>query len=102
MSNYQLSISASRDLGQIHEYIARDNLTAANELIAGLRQTLKTLSENPYLGSRQDELRARMRLFTHESYVICYFPTDDGIRVARVLHGARNIIHLFPKRRKRE
>jgi hypothetical protein len=26
-----------------------------------------------------------------KSFIIVYEPTDDGIRVARLLHGARNL-----------
>ncbi len=49
----------------------------------------------PYMGRQREELAARLRSFPVGSYVIFYRPIDDGIEVARILHGARDFPPLF-------
>ncbi len=47
------------------------------------------LANNPAIGERQDELRAGLRRFVMGNYLIFYETVPGGIRVVRVLHGAR-------------
>ena len=49
----------------------------------------------PLLGRLCPELAPNLRSFPVGNYVIFYRPIDNGIEVARVLHGARDIDSLF-------
>ena len=82
---------ALRDLDDIWYYIARDNLAAADALLARIEDTCQVLAEQPELGQLRPELpTGRYRSFTVRRYVIYYCRTADGIMVARVLHDARD------------
>jgi toxin ParE1/3/4 len=49
----------------------------------------------PQLGRRREELSPRLRSFPVGRYVIFYRPLENGIEIARVLHGARDFPPLF-------
>ena len=57
--------------------------------------TLNNLAESPLIGRTNEELDPPGRSFRYftvvKSFIIVYEPMDDGIRVARLLHGVRNL-----------
>ena len=82
---------AVADLDAIWDYIARDNLTAADRMLDALNERFLLLAKNPEIGELQPLLAdGQYRRFTYRSYVIYYRPVDDGIVLVRVLHGARD------------
>ena len=89
------SVDAQQDLTQIHDYIAQDSPDAALRLVVSLEQHCRTIAENPMIGQSRPELLRELRSFAAGSYVIFYRPTDDGIYILRVIHGARDIGTLF-------
>jgi toxin ParE1/3/4 len=44
---------------------------------------------------QREELSPRLRSFPVGSYIIFYRPTQDGVEIARILHGARDFPPLF-------
>ncbi len=79
------------DLDGIWDYIAGDNADAADRMIDVLNERLELLSNNPEIGELQPKLaNGTYRRFTCRNYVIYYRPIEDGIVLARVLHGARD------------
>ena len=82
---------AIADLDGIWDYIAHDNITAADRLLDELYERFKLLLSNPEIGESQPLLAdGAYRRFTYKSYVIYYRPVNDGIIVVRVLHGAQD------------
>jgi toxin ParE1/3/4 len=79
------------DLIAIWRYIAVDNHRpqAAEELLTRIDEVLTILSKQPEIGERQDRYSPGLRTFSVGRYVLFYRPLDDGIRLIRVLHGAR-------------
>lgn len=51
MSGYVLSTDADLDLNDIWEYIARDNIEAADHWIAKLFDAFEALGQNPEMGT---------------------------------------------------
>jgi plasmid stabilization system protein ParE len=47
------------------------------------------------MGQSRDDLRPSLRSFTHRRYVILFYPGEDGVDVAGVLHSARDIEGLY-------
>ena len=48
------------------------------------------------MGEQRDDLTVwNPSIFTVRPYVVFYHPLTDGIRVARVIHGARDYPALF-------
>ena len=82
---------AREDVLDIWAYIARDNSQAADKLVRKLDDAMQLLAENPTLGIPQFQYRQNLRCKpVAKRYVIFYEPVDDGVRVLRVLHGARD------------
>lgn len=88
---------AREDVLSIWSYIAEEQhaLKAADGLIEKFDKTLQALARNPLMGTRQDRYREGLRCFPVGKYIIFYEPVNDGIRVIRVLHGARRLEDYF-------
>jgi toxin ParE1/3/4 len=86
---------AQADIDEIWDFIADDSEERADSFIDTLDGKLQALAQNPKLGRHRDELAKGMRSFPVGRYVIFYLALADGIEVARVLHGARDLAPLF-------
>ena len=95
MNRSSVSPAARADLREIWKRIARDNQSAANRLRARLQEVFLLLGRNPLLGQACDDLRSGLRFFCVESYVVFYEAAGRGIRIVRVLHGARDAQSMF-------
>jgi toxin ParE1/3/4 len=91
----QFSLEASRDLEEVKDYISQDNPDAAVRLILLIREKCALLAQQPGIGRDRSDILSGLRGFPVGNYVIFYQPTNDGIAVVRVLHGARDIPELF-------
>ena len=60
----------------------------ARKVAANIHGECKRYAGNPLMGELREDILPGIRLFTVRPHVIFYFPLDDGIRVARVIHGA--------------
>jgi plasmid stabilization system protein ParE len=91
MSAFVLHPEAYADLSEIWEYIADDNLDAADRVLEEIFQTLQSLSAFPHQGHRRPDLTLRPLLFhTVRDYVIAYAPDEKPLAVIAVLHGRRS------------
>ena len=79
------------DLTAIWDYIAADNLRAADALLVRIEATFDMLAETPFAGRERSELRKALRSFPVGNYLIFYIPTPDGVEVVRVMHGRQDI-----------
>lgn len=95
MSRIQLSLQAARDLEDIEDYISRDNPDAAARLLRTIHEKCGLLSHHSAMGFERTELRPNLRSFPVGNYIVFYLPSDEGIEVVRVLHGARDVPKLF-------
>lgn len=95
MSRFRIAPEAQADLDSIWDYIAADNIAAADRLLETCRTKLALLAEAPGLGRPRDEFARALRSLPVGNYLLFYRPLADGIELARVLHGARNLPPLF-------
>jgi toxin ParE1/3/4 len=95
MSRYTLSDSARRDIDEVWEYIAQDNVDAANRVIEKVYERLLLLANAPHLGAIFPAISETIRHTTVGKYVIFYEPREAEVSVLRVLHGARDFTTLF-------
>ena len=96
MNRYTISPLARNDLDAIWDYIAieNDRPNAAHRLIERLFETFALLARQPLTGQFREDLAdlvENMRSFSVGSYVIYYQPTRTGVRIGRVIHGARDV-----------
>ena len=95
MSRYRIAPLAQTDLDSIWDYIAADDIAAADRLLESFRTKLALIAEAPGLGRPRDEFARSLRSFPVGNYLLFYRPMADGIELVRVLHGARNLPPLF-------
>ena len=86
---------ARDDLHEIWEYIAQDNIEAAERLVNRIEELGQLLAQHPHLGRRREELATGLRSFPMDRYLVFYRPIEDGIEIVRVLHASRDIDSIF-------
>ncbi len=93
----EVSSYARIDLRKIWLYVADDNPNAATRLLRQLETRFEMFSRQPLIGESGFDLGERMRHHSFGNDVIYYRPTEDAIRILRVLYGARDITQIqFP------
>lgn len=93
---FVLSPLARRDLIDIWEHIALDNIDAADRLVDELEEAMKQLASMPEMGHFRDELADRShRFWPVAKYLVVYHHATKPLEVVRVLHGARDVACLF-------
>ncbi len=96
MTQARFSCLAEADLNEIFTYIARDKPRAAANFVKKIRDTCRLLAANPEMGQRSRALGSgERRFFSVGTYLILYRRTSEGIEVARVVSGYRNLESLL-------
>jgi antitoxin ParD1/3/4/toxin ParE1/3/4 len=96
MSSFKLSPQAFRDIDEIWEFIAGDNLDAADRVRDEIFSACEKLAEMPGMGHQREDLADEpLRFWGVYSYLIIYRPDSRPLEIVRVLHGARDIPTLL-------
>jgi plasmid stabilization system protein ParE len=91
MSEFVLHSDAIKDLEEIWEYIAADNVDAADRFREEIYGAIKSLVPFPYVGHSRPDLSSRpLRFQTVRDFVIAYAPDEKPMAVIAILHGRRN------------
>jgi toxin ParE1/3/4 len=91
MSRYVLHPEAYNDLDGIWEFIAEDNLDAADRVHEEIYEAVRKLVPFPYQGHRRPDLTSRpLRFIAVYEYLIAFAPDEKPLLVLAVLHGRRN------------
>jgi plasmid stabilization system protein ParE len=96
MSQFILSPLAKGDLDEIWEYIAVDNLDAAERWLAEVDKAVHLLAERPNLGHTRKDLTDKKVLFWPVGrYLIIYRADRRPIEVVRIVSGYRDVPRLL-------
>ena len=91
MSGYAFHPDARGDLDEIWDYIAADNLEAANRVITEILDAIRAVVPFPHSGHRRPDLTARpLRFLIVREFLIAYAPDEKPLWVIAVMHGHRN------------
>jgi toxin ParE1/3/4 len=71
------------------------NPLAATRLAASFADRFDMLAHQPLIGEACNPADSEMRNFPHGNYVIYYEPVLGGVRILRVVHGAREQQHAL-------
>jgi plasmid stabilization system protein ParE len=95
---YRLTKRAEQELHAIWRNIATESPAGADRLADRIRQSIRFLAANPISGSewRGGPDRIRCHPVPGTDYLIFFFPTPYGVRIAHVIHGGRDLSNLFP------
>ena len=78
-------------MDDIWQFIAADDIAAADRLLDRIGDIFRLLTDNPKAGRLRSELAPHIRSWAVGNYVVFYAVQSDGVDVVRVLHGARDI-----------
>ncbi len=95
MARAYRSARAETDLIEIWAGIAADDPAAADRLLDQIEEACALLATHPHAGKQRDDLAPGLRVYPVGNYLVFYVPRDDGIAVARILHGARDYRREF-------
>jgi toxin ParE1/3/4 len=95
MKQLSYSPAALEDLKAITLYIADDSPERALTFVEELQQKAAQAAEWPNLFPARDDLSTGLRCISHGRYLIFYHRETNGVRVVRVLHGARDLKGIF-------
>jgi plasmid stabilization system protein ParE len=99
MKDYVLSTGAELDLDEIWEYIAQDNLHAANRWIGKLFDAFDLIAKNPGVGhTRQDLTSLPVLFWPVGAYLVLYRTRNDRVEIVAGTQGARDIPSFLRQR----
>ena len=99
MTPYILAPEALQDLQELWDYIATENLDAADRLIDTLFAAFERLAAMPGLGHRREDLTDRpLRFWTVDAYLVIYHAERIPIEIVAVTRGGRDIPRLLRRR----
>jgi toxin ParE1/3/4 len=80
-----------QDLIAIWLDIAKDNPTAADQVLDAIEGRWQQLAYHPYSGVARADIAPGIRHLVAGQYLTLYRVTGDAIEIIRVLHGRREI-----------
>ena len=91
MSGFVLHPDALTDLNEIWEYIAADNLDAADRVLEEIYEAIRALVPFPQVGHRRSDLTSRLlRFHPIRDFLVVYAPDEKPMLVLAILHGRRS------------
>ena len=82
---------AEEDLLEIWNYVARDDIAAADKLLDQIQVKLELAAGRPLIGRDRSDLADALRSLTSGNYVLFYRPFDSGAELVRVLSRFRDV-----------
>ena len=100
MTGYAFTPQAADDLFEIWSYIAKDSIESADRVEESIHTACEMLASRPLIGTIREDLTTLPVRFwfipPFRNYFIVYDPETVPLRIARVLHRARNIPSILP------
>jgi len=91
MSGFVLHPGAFADLDEIWEFIAADNVMAADRVLDEILEAIRSLVSFPRMGHSRLELTSHpLRFHPVRDFVVVYAPDEKLLLVLAVLHGRHN------------
>jgi plasmid stabilization system protein ParE len=91
MSGFVLHPGAFADLDEIWEFIAADNVMAADRVLEEILEAIRSLVSFPRMGHSRLELTSHpLRFHPVRDFVVVYAPDEKLLLVLAVLHGRHN------------
>jgi len=91
MTDLVISEAARADLGEIVDYIARDNPARAETFLDELLARITAVAEHPPAYQVRTDWPVPVRAAVHRRYLIVFREHEQRVEIARVLHSARDI-----------
>ena len=90
MSRYRIARAAQGDLDEIWCHIGSFDVRAADRWLDAVERRFTVLAKQPHAGQSRPDLAPELRFLPVGNYLIFYRPIENGVEIARVIHGARD------------
>jgi plasmid stabilization system protein ParE len=91
VSSFALHPAALADLEEIWDFIAADNIAAADRVSAEIFNKLHTIAASPHIGHRRPDLTSRpLRFALVRNYLIAYAPETEPLSIIAIIHSRRS------------
>jgi toxin ParE1/3/4 len=87
----RVSRRAEMDLAEITDFIALDNPERAYQFEDELLEHAQKIARAPLAYVERPDLRPGLRSCAHGAYVLFFTVDEQGVRIERILHGARDL-----------
>jgi antitoxin ParD1/3/4/toxin ParE1/3/4 len=99
MNRYLLGGAVEDDLNSIWDYIAQDNINAADRWIAKIFDAFQQIADDPGIGhTRKDLTSLPIRFWPIDDYLVLYRVQNKQVEIIAVTQGSRDI-PVFLRRR---
>jgi toxin ParE1/3/4 len=95
MSRYVINVLASRDLDEIADYFAENNLEAGEQFLRTFNRKCQQLVTFPNSGKSYTDVYPGLRGLSLDGYIIFYRILNDSVEILRVISGRRDFPSLF-------
>lgn len=96
MAQIRWSLTASKDLQELEDFIARDSVLHAIQFVDRIVESAEHLHATPQRGRVVPEFgRADIRELLLGAYRIVYLVEGSAMTILRVVHGARDLADLI-------
>jgi toxin ParE1/3/4 len=93
---FTVSRRAKRDLDEIWMFVARrDGVAAAEALLDQLGRCMVLCADMPNGGTDRGKFEPGLRSYPCGNHLVFFVKTRRGVRIAHVVHGARDLDRLF-------
>jgi toxin ParE1/3/4 len=89
------------DLREIGLRVAEDNPDAAERFLVAAQESFELIRCHPRIGRLRSFSITGVRSWVipdFQNYLVFYLPTGTEVRILAVLHGARDLASVLPKR----
>jgi toxin ParE1/3/4 len=86
---------AIRDIEEIWQWIAADDVAAADRWVRLIVESTDRLTDFPNSGAPRPELAPGARSLVVGGYLVLYRVGPDSVDIVRVVHGARELSRLL-------
>jgi toxin ParE1/3/4 len=102
MSLFRLTKLAQKDLDEIFAYVGENSgEVRATQLIRDIASRFPMLGDFPGSGRSRDDLSPGLRSVPVHKYLIFHRKYLGGVRIIRILHGARRLRPLFQGKKRK-
>ena len=99
MASYLLTQEAAFALQDIWDYIAPDNESAADRVVADLVSGFEHLAKWPKTGRLRPEITSKQIFFwSVRKYLVAYSVNEKRVTILAIFHGARDLPTIVSER----
>ena len=96
MSGFVFSATAKKDMLALWDYIAQDDINAADRVQEAIHNAIENLVALPGMGHRRDDIADEtLRFWPVFNYLIIYRPESEPLEIVRVVSGYRDLAPLL-------